>query len=81
MSKVGSIAAARVVHDADEVNLISAFGVVLRTKVKAISRSSRATRGVVLMNLQEGDTVASVARTSAADLRRVGAAEDEQAGN
>ncbi len=81
ISIVGSIAAARVVQDADELTLISAVGVVLRTKVKTISRSSRVTRGVVLMNLQEGDSVASVARTSAADLRRVGAAEDEQLEN
>jgi len=78
MSIVGGIAAARVVQDADELTLISAVGVVLRTKVMTISRSSRATRGVVLMNLQERDSVASVARISAADLQRVGAAGDEQ---
>jgi DNA gyrase subunit A len=81
MPIVGSITAARVVQDADELTLISAVGVVLRTKVKTISRSSRATRGVVLMNLQEGDSVASVARISAADLIRVGAAQDEQVEN
>jgi DNA gyrase subunit A len=81
MPIVGSITAARVVQDADELTLISAVGVVLRTKVKTISRSSRATRGVVLMNLQEGDSVASVARISAADLRWVGAAQDEQVEN
>ena len=78
MSIVGGIAAARVVQDADELTLISAVGVVLRTKVMTISRSSRATCGVVLMNLQERDLVASVARISAADLQRVGAAGDEQ---
>ncbi|MGW8250072.1 MAG: DNA gyrase C-terminal beta-propeller domain-containing protein, partial [Anaerolineales bacterium] len=77
--KVGTITAARVVQDADDLTLISAFGVVLRTKVSAISRSSRATRGVVLMNLQVGDSVASLARISAADLRLVGAAQDDHA--
>jgi DNA gyrase/topoisomerase IV subunit A len=41
-----------------------ACGVVLRTKVKDITRSGRATRGVMLMNLQPGDAVASVARVS-----------------
>jgi DNA gyrase subunit A len=81
ISKVGTITAARVVQDADDLTIISAFGVVLRTKVSAISRSSRATRGVVLMNLQEGDSVASLARISAADLRRVGAAQEDQSEN
>ena len=76
IDKVGKITAARVVQEADDLTLISAVGVVLRTKVKDISASGRATRGVLLMNLQEGDAVASLARISAADLRRVGVAQD-----
>jgi DNA gyrase subunit A len=75
INQIGAIAAARVVQEDDDLTLISAGGVVLRTKVKAISRSSRATRGVTIMNLQEGDSVASVARIAHADLRRVGATE------
>jgi DNA gyrase subunit A len=73
---VGKITAARVVQEADDLTLISSVGVVLRTKVKDISASGRATRGVLLMNLQEGDAVASLARISAADLRQVGVAQD-----
>ncbi len=76
LKKVGVITAARVVQEADDLTLISANGVALRTKVKDVSLSGRATRGVVLINLQEGDSVASLARISAADLRRVGAAND-----
>jgi DNA gyrase subunit A len=75
INEIGAIAAARVVQEDDDLTLISTGGVVLRTKVKTISRSSRATRGVTIMNLQEGDSVASVARTAHADLRRVGATE------
>ncbi|MGD9093311.1 MAG: DNA gyrase subunit A [Anaerolineales bacterium] len=75
IKQIGAIAAARVVHDDDDLTLISAGGVVLRTKVKAITRSSRATRGVTIMNLQEGDSVASVARIAHADLQRIGATE------
>ncbi len=75
LKKIGLITAARVVQEADDLTMISAGGVVLRTKVKNISRSSRATRGVLLMNLQEGDVVASLARIADADLRRVGVAE------
>jgi DNA gyrase subunit A len=75
INQIGAIAAARVVQEDDDLTLISAGGVVLRTKVEAISRSSRATRGVTIMNLQEGDSVASVARIAHAELRRVGATE------
>jgi len=75
IKKIGLIASARVVQAADDLTIISAGGVVLRTKVKDVSRSGRATRGVTLINLQEGDTVASLARISQADLKRVGAAE------
>ena len=76
LKKVGIITAARVVQEVDDLTLISANGVALRTKVKDIALSGRATRGVVLINLQEGDSVASLARISAADLRRVGAANE-----
>ena len=75
LKKIGLITAARVVQEADDLTMISAGGVVLRTKVKDISRSGRAARGVLLMNLQAGDTIASLARIADADLRLVGATE------
>jgi DNA gyrase subunit A len=71
-NKVGVIAAARVVQEADDLTMMSAGGVIIRTKVENISRSGRATRGVLLMKLKEGDNVASVARIARADLLRVG---------
>jgi len=73
---VGTIAAVRVVQDADEVTIISSAGVVLRTKVKDIKRAGRATRGVRLMNVAGGDSVATVARIAAADLKLAGAQEN-----
>lgn len=73
LKRIGEITAARVVQVADDLTLISTGGVVLRTKVSDISRSGRAARGVVVMILQEGDAVASLARISAADLKRAGA--------
>ncbi|MEJ2264679.1 MAG: DNA gyrase subunit A [Anaerolineales bacterium] len=73
LRKVGVIASARVVQQADDLTIISANGVVIRTKVKDVSQAGRATRGVILMNVQDGDTVVSLARIAAADLRRVGA--------
>jgi DNA gyrase subunit A len=79
LSTIGPITSARVVQEADDLTLISTNGVVLRTKVKNISRFGRATRGVRIMNLQAGDNVASVARIAEADLRRVGATQEEGA--
>jgi DNA gyrase subunit A len=75
---IGTLTTARVVQEADDLTLISTNGVVLRTKVKQISQQGRATRGVRLMNMQEGDSVATVARIAAADLRSVGAVEDNE---
>ncbi len=74
---IGTIAAVRVVQTADEVTLISSNGVVLRTKVKDIKLAGRATRGVRLMQLAEGDHVATLARISAADLKRAGITSEE----
>jgi len=76
LSAVGTIAAVRVVQSADEVTLISAAGVVLRTRVQEIKQAGRATRGVRLMNLAEGDSVATLARISAADLKRAGVSQE-----
>jgi DNA gyrase subunit A len=72
ISKIGLVTAARVVQEADDLTIISTAGLVLRTKVKDISRSGRATRGVLMINLQAGDSVASLARIPDAALRSVG---------
>jgi DNA gyrase subunit A len=77
--EVGKIAVARVVQAAeDDITLISTNGIVMRTKAKSIAQLGRATRGVRVMVLGDGDAVATMARFSAADLRRVGASEEEQ---
>ena len=62
--QIGVIAAARVVYPQDEVMLISAGGMVLRTPVAGIPQAGRAARGARVMNLKEGDEVSSVAIVS-----------------
>ncbi len=66
---IGLIAAARVVQKSDDLTIISTNGVVLRTKVESIKQAGRATRGVRVMKLKAGDSVASLARIAAADLQ------------
>jgi len=73
LKDIGRIAAARVVQKADDLTIMTANGVTLRLKVKDVKQAGRATRGVHLIKPQEGDSVASVARTSAEDLKKVGA--------
>jgi DNA gyrase subunit A len=72
LTSVGLIAAARVVQPGDDLTVISSSGVALRTKVSAVRAAGRATRGVLLMNVDKGDRVASLARIAQADLKRVG---------
>ncbi len=71
--KVGKIASARVVQKNDHLTLMSANGVVIRTKVADITTAGRPTRGVRLMNLNRGDSVATVARFELTVLESVGA--------
>ena len=75
---IGKIAAARVVQAEDDLTIISLNAVVLRTKVEQIKQAGRATRGVRLIGLKEGDSVVSMARIAEADLRMVSASIDEE---
>mgnify|MGYP000122182996 CR=1 FL=1 len=58
----GPIVDGRVVQDDDEVTLMSEGGIVLRTRVDKIPKMGRYTRGVQMMDLKDGDRVASLAR-------------------
>jgi DNA gyrase subunit A len=58
----GPVVDARVVHENDEISLISEGGIVIRTPTANIPTMGRYTRGVQMMDLKEGDRVASVAR-------------------
>jgi DNA gyrase subunit A len=77
LPEVGKIVAARVVQKADDLTIMTANGVTLRLKVKDVKQSSRSTKGVHLIKPQDGDGVASVARISAEDLKKVGAQTSE----
>ncbi len=68
----GPIAAGRVVQAADEVTIISAGGVVLRTRVKDVKLGGRSSKCDLLIALDGEDYVASLARISTAELLRAG---------
>ncbi|HET7010300.1 MAG TPA: DNA gyrase subunit A [Anaerolineales bacterium] len=73
----GPVRAARVVRDDDDLTIISSGGIVLRTKVGDIKRAGRATMGVRVINLREGETVAAVASIAAKDLETAGVPQAE----
>jgi DNA gyrase subunit A len=60
--RVGKLAALRVVQDPEEeMLLITASGMVLRTAIGAISRIGRQTQGVIVMRLANDDQVVGLA--------------------
>ncbi len=60
-AKKGGLAGARVVREGQELIFISQNGMVQRNAVDGISRMGRATQGVRVMNLKQGDRVSAVA--------------------
>ena len=59
--KTGDVIGLRVVHESQELMLISTEGIVIRMNIADISRISRNTQGVKLMRAAENDRVASMA--------------------
>jgi DNA gyrase subunit A len=67
-AKTGDLVAARVVGEDDaEVIMMSVQGLVTRTDVRSIRRTGRATQGVIVMRLNKGDSVVSMATLSKAE--------------
>ena len=57
--KTGNLVTSKVLTDEEDLIIISQKGQVIRTKISQISKLSRATQGVRIMKLEEGDKVAS----------------------
>ena len=62
----------------DEISLISTNGVMIRMKVRDISQMGRATRGVRVMDIDDKDGVASMARISAEILATEGETPEDE---
>src|SRR3954470_15286048 len=79
--KTGLVAAVQQVTDEDEeLVLISAGGQVIRTDIQSVNRYSPSARGVIVMRLAEGDTVAAISafRPGLADRGAIGDNDDPQ---
>ena len=56
----GLVVAAKLVNEEDEIMLITTGGVLIRTRVKEIRELGRATQGVTLINLGEGEKLSGL---------------------
>ena len=58
--KTGKLVSIQAVNDENDLMVINRSGVVIRTAVDQIRLAGRATQGVKVINLREGDSIASV---------------------
>jgi DNA gyrase subunit A len=63
----GKVVAAKLVRQDDEIMLITTGGVLIRTRVKEVREMSRATQGVTLINLDDGEKLAGLERVVETD--------------
>ena len=73
--KTGRVIGVRMVTDDDQIMLVTSGGKVIRLRVNEIRVIGRNTQGVRLIDLEEGERVASVARL--AEREEDGEAKDE----
>ena len=67
VDRKGRLAGARIVRDGYQVMLISDGGTVIRIPVDGIRRAGRATQGVIVMRLREGEKVATLVSVVGSD--------------
>jgi DNA gyrase subunit A len=57
--RIGAVSTIQIVDDSSELVVISQFGKIIRVDTKQIRAAGRATQGVRLLNLEDGDKVAA----------------------
>ena len=63
----GNVVGVKAVSGDDEIMIINTDGIIIRMKCEGISVLGRITSGVKLINLKDGDTVASIAKVRKGD--------------
>ncbi|MDR2891379.1 MAG: DNA gyrase subunit A [Alistipes sp.] len=58
--KTGKLISVQAVSEEDDLMIINRSGIVIRTAISGIRLAGRATQGVRIINLREGDSIASV---------------------
>jgi DNA gyrase subunit A len=63
----GKVVAAKLVSDEDEIMLITTGGVLIRTRVREIRELGRATQGVTLIALDDGEKLSGLEKVIESD--------------
>ena len=71
--KTGDLISIQAVTDENDLMIINRSGVTIRTKVDQIRLAGRATQGVRIINLREGDVIASVMAVPVSDEEDIAA--------
>jgi DNA gyrase subunit A len=75
----GKVVAATLVDATDEIMMITTGGVLIRTRVSEIREMGRATQGVTLIAVEQGETLSGLQRIVEADADEDSGAEDAPA--
>jgi DNA gyrase subunit A len=75
----GKVVAATLVDATDEIMMITTGGVLIRTRVSEIREMGRATQGVTLIAVEQGETLSGLQRIVEADADEDSGAEDTPA--
>lgn len=67
MEKTGNVVGIKAVNEEDQIMIINKGGIIIRMHCSGISVLGRITSGVKLINLSEGDSVASIAKVREKD--------------
>ena len=76
----GIVVGAKLVVESDEVMLITTGGVLIRTRVSEIRELGRATQGVTLISLDEGEKLAGLEKVVETEGLNTGDGDEEDAG-
>ena len=79
MEKTGNVVGVKAINEDDEIMIINTEGIIIRMKCEGISLLGRITSGVKLINLPEGDKVASIAKVRKGDEEEEETAGEESA--
>lgn len=74
--KTGNLSGILSVDDNDDVMMITDSGIIIRTPAKDISSYSRAASGVIVMRLEEGQTIANITKVAREEDENIEGADD-----
>jgi DNA gyrase subunit A len=76
--KTGALVAIKTVSDEDDLMIINRSGLTIRMPVSTIRVAGRATQGVKLVSIREGDAIAAVSVVAHSDDAETQAAENQE---